>query len=66
MLNTWPRKIGALIVVAFLINWLFKDPIGLADAIDRVWETLKDAYDSITTLFDRLLNNKNDKNILGK
>lgn len=54
MSNT--RKVILTIVVAFIVYAVFTAPGQSANAVDNVWETIKNAFDSITTFFDALIN----------
>ena len=55
MSNT--RKVVLTIVVAFIVYAIFTAPGQSADAVDTMWELIKDAFDSITAFFNALLNN---------
>ena len=55
MSNT--RKAIMVIAVAFLVYAVFTAPGQSANAVDNIWNVLKDGFDSVTTFFDALLNN---------
>ena len=54
MSNT--RKVVLTIVVAFIVYAIFTAPGQSANAVDSLWELIKDGFSSITAFFDALLN----------
>jgi hypothetical protein len=50
------RKIILTIVVAFIVYAVFTAPGQSANAVDSIWDLIKEGFDSITAFFDALLN----------